>query len=390
MRTRFPSEYLFTEALMDKDALYYPNISIPSADWLKRALLVFPHVARIVPENFMPADPKEIWAFENVEGVRGPLLRRAHLRSGGVWEAQQKLINRLKKDVREDESFIDRFSKESANRFEGTVDDSSFYLHPGKMTGDLIQFLGNHELAWSATGNRETRGFVRVHPLLGELIMSTLAIACARDEGFDIVAENGRIHRCLANHDDLGAYKEFTRPQSKPTKKLSLPDGDKMFEIIVFQRCDASKLTPEVLGKLSADRQAIEDLKSALERIVRTIPRMQDEAALEKRIQSGVDEALRNWESDRANMSSFARKIFSSEGIKPAADILKSSLEKGLPALAGAGATASILGWAAGTVVGVSVYAATTWLSDKGKERESPYRYLTRLEKEGVVFAVST
>jgi hypothetical protein len=374
---------------MDRDALYYPNISIPSVDWLKRALLVFPHVARIVPENFMPADSKEVWEFENVEGVRGgPLLRRAYLGSGGVWDAQQKLVNRLSEDVRRDDSFIDRFGKESANRFVGAMDESSFYLHPGKMTGDLVRFLEQHNLAWPATGDRGTRGFVAVHPLLGELIMSTLAIACAKDEGFNIVSENGRVHRCLANHDDLGAYKEFTRPQAERPEKISMPDGDKLFEILVFQRCDASKLTPEVLGKLSAERQAIEELKAALEGIVRTIPKMQDETALKKRLESGVDDALRNWKNDRANMGSFARKIFSPDGIKPAAELLKSSLEKGWPALAGAGASL-VLGSAVGTVIGLVVYAATSWTSVKEKERESPYRYLTRLEREGVVFAVS-
>jgi len=88
---------------MERDALYYPNIHIPSADWLKRALIVFPHVARIVPENFASYDPKEIWDFENVQGRRGePLLKRAHLLSGGVWTAQQKLVDRLENDIGKD------------------------------------------------------------------------------------------------------------------------------------------------------------------------------------------------------------------------------------------------------------------------------------------------
>ena len=372
---------------MEKDALYYPNIRIPSADWLKKALLIFPHVARIVPENFPSDDPKEIWDFENVIGRRGePLLKRAHLSTGGVWEAQQKLLNRLRNDIGKDEAFIRRFDERSANLFEDKVDESSFYLHPGKMTDDLVRFLEKYELAWPAAGDRRARGFVRVHPLLGELVMSTLAIACAKDEGFDIVAESGRVHRCLANHDDLGAYKEFTQSNPRADRTPSVSDGGKMFELIVFQKCDASRLTPELLGELSADRDAIEDLKAALEEIAKLIPRMQEEERFKERIQSSVDDALQKWKSDRANMSSFARRVFGSEGIKPAGDVFKSALEKGLPALAGT----VILGWAAGVAIGLAVHVATSWASVREKERRSPYRYLTKLEKAGVVFSLST
>jgi len=191
------------------------------------------------------------------------------------------------------------------------------------MTEDLVRLLKRHELAWPATGDRKKRGFVRVHPLLGELIMSTLAIACAKDEGFNIVAENGRAHRYLANHDDLGAYKEFTQPRTKATRKALVSDGGGIFEIIAFQKCDVSKLTPEALGKLSDDRDAIEDLKAALEKIARSIPKMQDEERFQERVRSSVDDALKKWRNDRANMSSFARKLFGAEGAKPAGDVFK-------------------------------------------------------------------
>jgi hypothetical protein len=312
-----------------------------------------------------------------------------------VWEAQRKLTRRLEEDIDQDESFVRRFSKRNAIRFQQEADAPPFHLHSGKMTSDLVRFLEGNELAWQAKGERHERGFLRVHPLLGELIMSTLAIACAKDEGFNIVAENGRVHRHLANHDELGAYREFTRDRSIAKDSQLVPTGDQFFEIIVFQKCDVSKLTPETIGRLSADREAIEDFKSALEKLASLIPAMRDEKRFEERIQSGVQDALAKWKSDRANMSSFARKVFGVDSAKPAGDILKSAVEKGGASLAGTAATAAfagpkLLAWAGGAVVGLAVHTVALWASAKDRESRSPYRYLTQLEKAGVVFSVST
>jgi hypothetical protein len=85
---------------MERDALYYPNIYIHDVDWLKRTLLIFPHVARIVPGSFVPNDVREIWEFERVLG-RGdqPLLRRANLQTSSVWTAQERLAAMLQRDI---------------------------------------------------------------------------------------------------------------------------------------------------------------------------------------------------------------------------------------------------------------------------------------------------
>jgi len=83
---------------VERDALYYPYIHIPGVDWLKRALLVFPHVARIVPDSYVLNESKEIWEFENVLGRWDkPLLRKAKLRSPGVQQAQNLLLQLLSK-----------------------------------------------------------------------------------------------------------------------------------------------------------------------------------------------------------------------------------------------------------------------------------------------------
>ena len=47
----------------DIDALNYPYIRVRSADWLKRTLLIFPHVVRMTPNNHAPADDPAVEEF---------------------------------------------------------------------------------------------------------------------------------------------------------------------------------------------------------------------------------------------------------------------------------------------------------------------------------------
>ena len=61
----------------DIDALNYPYIRIRNVEWLKRTLLVFPHVIRMIPSYGAPADSEKIRPFCELEGRRGPLLRPA-------------------------------------------------------------------------------------------------------------------------------------------------------------------------------------------------------------------------------------------------------------------------------------------------------------------------
>src|ERR1700730_137774 len=79
----------------DTDALNYPYIGIRSADWLKRTLLIFPHVARMTPFSDAPADDPDIEEFRRQVGRRGPLLRSANLWPPHVESAQTELIREL-------------------------------------------------------------------------------------------------------------------------------------------------------------------------------------------------------------------------------------------------------------------------------------------------------
>ena len=69
----------------DRDALYYPYVHIRNVEWLKRTLLLFPHVVRMVPRGFLPRDAIDVRDFCEQTGTRGePPLREAKLYSNGV------------------------------------------------------------------------------------------------------------------------------------------------------------------------------------------------------------------------------------------------------------------------------------------------------------------
>jgi hypothetical protein len=180
------------EQILHRDALYYPYIHIRSVDWLKRALLIFPHVARIMPRDYFPRDERDVLEFERTSGRWGaPLLRQADLTSRGVREAQLTLLKLLSNDCQNDPSFLARYG--SRSRFDNRS-PNEFYLHTNKPLYELTVFLRENDLMWLA--ERATNsGDTVVHPIVGEIIMSTIAMACAQDEGFDVVTDDGQVHR---------------------------------------------------------------------------------------------------------------------------------------------------------------------------------------------------
>src|SRR4051794_10967951 len=98
------------------DALNYPYIRIRSVDWLKRTLLIFPHVVRMTPDLRAPADDPEVSAFVHLMGDRYPLLRSADLQSSHVRVAQLELVAELRSRLdKEGGSFRARYGRQAAS-----------------------------------------------------------------------------------------------------------------------------------------------------------------------------------------------------------------------------------------------------------------------------------
>ena len=383
---------LDSKQIAEKDALYYPYIHIRSVDWLKRALLVFPHVARIVARYYVPQDRGELRAFADTLGRwNKPLLREANLNSSGVRRAQSTLLKLLADDLANVPDFLDRYSRAAPGNSRA---HKEFLLHVDKPTYELVDFLREHGLMWEAK-NESPSAFTAVHPVIGEAIISTIAMACARDEGFDVVTDEGRVHHDISGSDVIGLYRALIRGGSEAALKHKATASE-LCELLIFQQCDVAKLSAERLAELSKDHEAIGAFRSALAGLAEKIPEMQSATAFQERLRAAVDDALHAWQQNKLNMSNVSKELFGKDLLKPTEGFIKSLVEKFAPPLIGAavggadgGAKGILVGAAGGFIVALLMHSATSWSKVSERERNSPFRYLTQIEKAGVAFTMT-
>jgi hypothetical protein len=185
----------------DIDALNYPYIRVRDVDWLKRTLLIFPHVVRMTPDFDPPPDSAEVSEFGRLKGRRGPLLRSAELSADHVRKAQEDLIEAIRNRIGLDrESFLstygrsgtlraaDSLIRQAASPWDDRLLGRPFQIHSSKILGELGQFIRGHNLAWRPD-DPHGHGYIETHPRLGEAVMATLAFACAENEGLQLVTE---------------------------------------------------------------------------------------------------------------------------------------------------------------------------------------------------------
>jgi hypothetical protein len=396
----------------DVDALNYPYIRVRSVDWLKRTLLVFPHVVRMTPASHAPADDPEVGEYCWTGGSRGPLLRPAKLWEPHVQEAQADLIRQLDKLRQARGSrFMDRFRQENTRGLGGGATGQAltvwerrlsgqFQIHRYKILDDLATYLLNESLAWEpAASYSDGPDYLEMNPRLGEAVMATLAVACAENEGLRVVTEFPRLHgQLIGTPRDaiLGACLEDSRASGETS-------GQQIAEFLVYRRCDVSSLTAERIAALKRERDALADFREELEKLAGTLPPMiYSDASLQERLNDQINDIFVKWQRDQANLSSFARKIFG-EGVLDEPDKLAQELAKSVANPEGAAAVAAsasvagahlggltlniAAGAAAGFVVAIVFRLIRVWGETKTAERESPFRYLTALQKHGVTFS---
>ncbi len=126
---------------------------------------------------------------------------------------------------------------------------------------------------------------------------------------------------------------------------------------------------------------------------------MHSEADLEDRLNELVNDIFKRWREDQANLSSYARELFGEGSLAEPAKLIQKLVE----AAATPGAVASTAGGAsvgsltigltvgasAGFAVAVIFRAIGEWRKVKKTATGSPFRYLTTLAKNGVVFSMS-
>ncbi|NKK95781.1 hypothetical protein GFL95_32015 [Rhizobium leguminosarum bv. viciae] len=402
------------------DALNYPYIRVRNVNWLKRTLMVFPHVVRMTPgyERGAPADDPEIEPFTYTrEKQKYPLLRSADLGSRHVRDCQLELQAELKARIAADpDAFRKRFGRGAARApRRGIIEKptaaerrmgASFQIHPEKL-GDLVDTLVNEQLAWVPKRHYgDPSDYLEMHPILGEALMATLATACAEAEGLQVVTEFPRLHgKLIGTPRDkiLSACIDGHRTDGSIT-------GEHVLEFLIHRRCDVSLLSQDGIFQLSEERQTLADFREKLEELAKRefkLP-IHDQQAREEKIKDLLADLFRQWNKEKSVLSATGRRFFGDGVLSEPRKIIEKigetllKPEGGLAgaqgaAIAGAsqatyaastgGGLASVLVTGGfGFVVGVVVRGVESWSKARTEAKHSPLRYLTALERQGVTF----
>jgi hypothetical protein len=407
---------------LDADALNYPYIRIRDVEWLKRTLLVFPHVVRIAPTYGAPEDSPEVAAFRNLNGRRGPLPRNVDLESSNIWNDQMELKSRVANELSADRAkFVGRFGRRATLDNAGLVDESTslwdnrlasrtFQLHGQKVVADLLDFLLQNDLAWNPR-HSDGFGYIEMHPRLGEAVLATLAFACAKNEGLRLVTEFPQIYGRTIHRSKEEIFQSCLdlNPRVEETGE-PFPAPASLAEFVVYHRCDASKLTPETLLALNMEWEAIGAFKEGLEKLTADIPtEIESPRVLSQRLAEKADRMFVRWKEDNKNWSQRLKELFSGD-LDDTAKVLDKLVEKAFGGEATAGGAVgsgalgaglagtilggnvthhALLGAGAGLALELVVRTGKNIVAMKKKRREDPLRYLTMMEKSGVSYITS-
>jgi hypothetical protein len=404
----------------DTDALNYPYIRIRSADWLKRTLLIFPHVVRMTPNLHAPADDPDVQQFCERYGRRGPLLRSAQLWEPHVRSAQEELIEQLEAfQYERGAGLFKRFGQHCRNEL-GKAQTAghltvwerrlpghypSFQIHRHKMLPKLVEYLQSRRLAWEPYSNySHGSDYLEMNPVLGEAVMATLAVACAENEGLSVVTEFPKLHGNLIG---IPRDKILAACLDGPTSS-GRTSYQQVAEFLVYRRCNVDDLTAERIAALKSERDLLAKFREKLEVLAATLPpTIHSEQTTEQRLNDLLSDMFDEWQADQNNLSNFARRVFGEGALKEPGQLIQKLVEAATnrenlkPAAAAAGAAGAVAthvgglttgiatASAAGFVVAILFHSASAFQSTVKTARESPLRYLTTLQNEGVSFSMT-
>ncbi|TGT57307.1 hypothetical protein EN813_038380 [Mesorhizobium sp. M00.F.Ca.ET.170.01.1.1] len=407
------------------DALNYPYIRVRDVEWLKRTLLVFPHVVRMTPgiDRGAPADDPSILPFTWPRNEKDePLLRPARLYLPHVQQSQLELRAELEARIAAaPKAFLARFGKKAAKSdARGSIKTATpwerrlglganFQIHPEKL-GELVEVLQREGLAWKPSDHMaDSPGYLEMHSVLGEAIMATLATACAEAEGLQVVTEFPSLHGKLIGtprEKILDACIDGPKVDGKVT-------GEHILEFIVHKQCKIDLLAKDGIYALHEERKALADFREKLEKLAAEEFKQPifDVGTREVKIKDLLRDLFKDWDSEKNQLAGTGRQFFG-DGVlaepskliekigeallKPETGLagaqgaaIAAAPQAALTAGAGGSLTPVLVTAGFGFVVGVVVRSVESWAKARKAAKDSPLRYLTALESHGVTFTVS-
>ena len=362
-------------------ALYYPYIHIQDPFWLKSTLLWFGQVRRIVPEQYTLADPPEVKAFTDTPhpGGIGALLEIARLWEPAIWEAKERLQKRLEAHL---PVLVQKYSQPNTPL---PVRDS-FQIHRYKLLDGpnsmaLPNFLEQNKLAWPVQNGANASNWLAMHPKFGSAIMSTLAIAIARNEGLGIVTSNPDIHNTLIaerESDVMNVMLDLPRnTDTVPADDLS----DDLAQLVFTTQFDLSSLTATDIKTLIEEKKDLAQFRTRVTQIVSDIPAGIGLSERVRRLEMKKKDVLNEWDQYRSVLPKFAKDALAEtsvdESVKKAAEHLPEFIKLAGHAAVGK-LSASVIGGGPGFALAVVAGAGLKmW-----RAKDSSLRFLSRTDSK--------
>lgn len=366
-----------TQYLEDRDAVYYPYIHVRDKQWLNRTLLYFPHLVRMVPRDYRLRDALWVREYFDTLGRRDkPLLQTIDFWQEEVRNVQKVLAAKLQEDIEaQGPPFIERLNHAATLQHPSK---DTFRISKDRLIGigatcELYKVLMDNELIWEASA-----GEFGIHPVLGEAVMATVAMALAARDGMDVVTPRNELHDVLAARQADAIYDVLVR--GKPAVPVHGPHlVDDLASLVVLDRFDVAPLSPKDIADLHKSGEDLAAFRSELAKLVAKIPAMSNRALREEYLREMAEVVLNEWQKRRLNLSNFARSLYSPDAL----DVGKDAAKVILGGLLG-GAKISLASVGAGLIVGVVWYAAERAVEVVQQAR--PYRWLSKIHKAGATF----
>jgi len=374
-------------------ALYYPYIHPRDIEWVKGTLLSFGQINRIVPHQFPLEDSEEVAWLRDQRGPDGePLICGVSLDWPDIQFARERLSNVLS-DVDPKRLKI-RFGQRATLRQFGS--DEGFEIHGNKLNHDLIFLLSRMELIWRNL-RRHGSSFHEwwaVHPVVGEVIMSVIAIAAARHKGLDIVTDSMTLHAALVSLDEQQILRELLGPVALPAP-AAVPAPqlvNQLGHVVMTTMVDLRRLTVKDVAKIVQNGDDLSGFRDAVSRVALDMPPEVAPNVREEMMHTRAEKVVREWEKYRRSAPRKLRQAL----LDTTAEESRKELQRAGDAIATALASAGTAGVAtlfsgsslhtAALSVGVGLAIGlilTTGRKILSRNSDDPYPYLSRIENAG-------
>jgi hypothetical protein len=377
-------------------ALYYPYIYPRDVEWLKGTLLAFGQVNRIVPEGFPLHDKPEVkWLSEQPGPYGEPFVCAISPDWPDIEYAQQRLFSLLQR-VDEDE-LRRRFGRETTRVRFGA--DDRFEIHENKLNAQLHEWLQRGDLIWLTRDWRNGKWW-GLHPQLGEVVMSVMAIAAAKRKGLDIVTDSVPLHAALTSLNEQQLVAELLESAAPPLPTPPQPahNIDRLGHLVMTAHLDVRELSVADVAELVRDGADLQRFRRAIAELALEVPLDVAPDVADRMLRERAEEIVEEWSRHRQSLPKKLRAALRETTADKSGKLLEEASEALALAAATGGSTTvaalftgealttTVLKAGVGFAVGLLVAGGRKLFT---RSQEEPLQYLSRIEHAGgMVLAV--